>query len=319
MPYGVISPVAMRILSLEAEVPMEHLYRMLGYHSTPSIRTLYLYSLFILQEYDYINHFWSEVAIQPGTGPSARFSASGGTDPLAAAVSDGVVPGPNNTFYLAGGFDGSSQEPLSDVWKFEIAGVLASNLNNNTVGSWTQVSMPKDLPSRVRQGAAVLPSARLVVAGGCDTSDFSDNLCAQQDSHVLHVDTSSDISPSGCPAPRVGPVVIPNYNQASSSFTSQAFMLLGTFNTSLWDDDNGLARGEVVGELLFGLLLVVYVILWTIRMYSTSTRGLGAVSYLPVTQVPLMVPQNFPCLERVPLLSLPSSLYSVPIHPAALT
>lgn len=39
----------------------------------------------------------------------------------------------------------------------------------------------------------------------------------------------------------------PNLNSASAS-TTQAMLLLGTFNTSLWSDDNGLESGEVVSD-----------------------------------------------------------------------
>lgn len=192
-----------------------------------------------------MNQFWSQVNISAG-GPSARYSASGGTDLTAAAIPDGNVPGPNNTFYLAGGYDGENIQPLSDVWEFEVAGVQSPNIPDGVLGSWTKISFPSDLPSRVRQAGTVMPSARLVAAGGCGTADFSDDSCAQQDAHVLNIDATNDISPSGCPAPRVGPVLVPNYNTFSNSFSSQAFMLLGMFNNSLWDDNNGLNMGEVV-------------------------------------------------------------------------
>ncbi|KAH8118402.1 hypothetical protein DFH11DRAFT_1567220 [Phellopilus nigrolimitatus] len=196
-------------------------------------------------EYDYVNQFWTELTISPG-GPGARYSASGGIDATSSPVSDVTVPGPNNTFYLAGGYDGQTVSPLSDVWKFEVAGVLSPNLAaNNTFGSWTKIDFPDDLPTRVRQGGTVMPSARVIAADGCNSTESSDNLCAQQDSHVLNINTSTDISPGGCPAPRVGPVMVPNYNAFSESFASQVFMLLGTFNSTLWDDGNGLSQGEV--------------------------------------------------------------------------
>ncbi|KLO10239.1 hypothetical protein SCHPADRAFT_856821 [Schizopora paradoxa] len=195
-------------------------------------------------EFDYINQFWTQINISAG-GPSARLSASGGTDALASPITDLTVEGPNNTFYLVGGFDGKTLQPLSDAWTFEVAGVLSPNLANDVVGSWTQVQLPNDLPSKVRQGSAVFPSGVVAIAGGCSSNDFDDNLCAQQDAHVLNFDDNRDISPQNCPAPRVGPVVVPNYNTFSSTFISQAFVVLGTFNNTLWDDGGGLQNGEV--------------------------------------------------------------------------
>lgn len=178
-------------------------------------------------------------------------SASGGTDPLTAPVTDLTVEGPNNTFYLVGGFDGKTLQPLSDAWKFEVAGVLSPNLANDVVGSWTPVQLPNDLPSKVRQGSAVFPSGIAVIAGGCSSDDFDENVCAQQDAHVVNFDDNRDISPPNCPSPRVGPVVVPNYNSFSSTFISQAFIVLGTFNNTLWDDGGGLANGEVVRKNIY--------------------------------------------------------------------
>ncbi|KAI5123405.1 hypothetical protein M0805_006111 [Coniferiporia weirii] len=195
-------------------------------------------------EFDYTNQFWSEIDISPG-GPSARYSASGGIDPTTLAVSDPTVTGPNNTFYIAGGYDGATIFPLSDVWMFELAGVLAPNVPaNGTFGSWTQITFPDELPSRVRQAGTVMPSARVIATGGCSSNSSGDS-CAQQDSPILTISSETDISPSGCPAPRVGPVIVPNYNAFSGSFSSQAFMFLGTFNNTLWDDSGGLNQGEV--------------------------------------------------------------------------
>lgn len=113
------------------------------------------------------------------------------------------MPGPNNTFYLAGGNNGGSIVAESELWKFEVAGVLTSNNVNDTVGSWTQLESKSQLPSRVREGSTVMPSAQVVLSGGCDSNASGDS-CAQQDSHVISVGSSS-VSLDGCPAPRVGP------------------------------------------------------------------------------------------------------------------
>ncbi|EJD01377.1 uncharacterized protein FOMMEDRAFT_21769 [Fomitiporia mediterranea MF3/22] len=221
-------------------------------------------------EFDYINQFWTEINISPG-GPSPRYSASGGIDVTASPVTDLNVQGPNNTFYLAGGDDGQNALSLSDVWEFEVAGVLTSNNANNVVGSWKQIQFSDSLPTRVRQGGTVMPSALVVAAGGCPSTSSTDNTCAQQDSHVLNVNATRDISPDGCPAPRVGPVIVPNLNLASSSFATQALMLLGTFNISLWDDGNGLNRGEVD-------ILDVDTGVWT-RVIPAGDPSSGTVKY----------------------------------------
>lgn len=131
-----------------------------------------------------------------------------------------------------------------------MAGVLSPNLPNNTIGSWTQIDVGDTLPTRVRQGGTVMPSAKIVAIGGCDTLDFTDNLCAQQDAHVISVSDDKDLSPPNCAAARVGPVLAPNYNTASSNFGTQVFMLLGTFNSTLWNDDGGLTKGEVVSSII---------------------------------------------------------------------
>ena len=98
-----------------------------------------------------------------------------------------------------------------------MGGVLSSNNANNVVGSWSQVQFSDELPSRVRQGGTVMPSAMVVAAGGCSSDDNSDNTCAQQDSHVLNVNATRDISPDGCPAPRVGPGML-SYVASFSGF-----------------------------------------------------------------------------------------------------
>ena len=90
-----------------------------------------------------------------------------------------------------------------------MAGVLSPNLPNNTIGSWTQIDVGDTLPTRVRQGGTVMPSAKIVAIGGCDILDFTDNLCAQQDAHVISVSDDKDLSPPNCAAARVGPVLAP--------------------------------------------------------------------------------------------------------------
>src|ERR1700736_1774459 len=82
------------------------------------------------QEFDYVNQFWSSINISPG-GPSARWGASGGTDPRVNFLSSS---GFNISFYLAGGNDGTTAYPLSDVWRLNVSGTLSSNVPNGLFG-----------------------------------------------------------------------------------------------------------------------------------------------------------------------------------------
>jgi hypothetical protein len=197
------------------------------------------------QEFDYNNQFWAEVNISPG-GPSPRWGASGGIDTSRVGpVNDpSGIPGPNNTIYLAGGTDGDGPIFLSDVWELHLSGTLSSNLPNSSEGSWQHNPIGK-LPGLINQAGTIV-GGQIVVAGGCNTSSKSDDSCALQSSFVLNTVTNSQIAPGPCPAPRFGAALAQNLNRFSSSFSSQVFLLLGTFNNSLWDDSGGLQNGEVV-------------------------------------------------------------------------
>jgi hypothetical protein len=206
--------------------------------------TFVLSSLLIcpIQEFDYINQFWNEVSISPGQ-PAPRWGASGGIDIYTAPIQDPLVPGPNNTFYLAGGQSNGSALPLSDAWQLNISGTLSSNLPNSVQGSWTlrPISL---LPPTFEQAGTVI-GEQVIVYGGCLTSPNSNASCAGQSSYVIDMNTNTAISPGPCPAPRVGASLAPNFNTFSSSFASQVFLLLGTFDTDLWQDNGGLKMGEV--------------------------------------------------------------------------
>jgi hypothetical protein len=219
---------------------------MFGYDHT-SARGTWPERLLCCKEYDFINQFWSQVVVSPG-GPSARWGASGGIDIRTPPVQDPVVPGPNNTFYLAGGFDGKALSSLADMWKLELSGTLSSNMPNTAEGSWVNISFG-NLPSRFGQAGTMLYQ-QLIVNGGCDTATDSGNSCAQQDSYIINTEAQTQMSPSSCPAPRLSAILVPNLNAFSSSFSSQVLLLLGTFNTSLWQDDGGLVNGEVVCLIL---------------------------------------------------------------------
>ncbi|KAF5393673.1 hypothetical protein D9757_000040 [Collybiopsis confluens] len=182
-------------------------------------------SLSDVWEYDYVQQFWSEVTISPSdVGPSPRWGAAGGKDPRTSAVADPILPGPNNTFYYTGGFDGTSLQPLSDLAKITIQN--ANALSNQALSS-----------------AAVIDS--VAIYGGCSITSATNSSCATQNAYVLNTDSKNSVSPNPCPAPRLGAAMTQNLNSVSSTAT-QAMLLLGTFNVSSWSDDSGLENGEVV-------------------------------------------------------------------------
>ncbi|KDR83756.1 hypothetical protein GALMADRAFT_236113 [Galerina marginata CBS 339.88] len=196
-------------------------------------------------EYDFNNQFWSEVVLSPGA-PSPRWGASGGIDIRTPPIQDAIVPGPNNTFYLAGGFNGNTVSPLSDVWRLNVSGTLSSNLPDSVQGSWEHLTI-NSLPGRVSQAGAVI-SHQVIATGGCDSNvspTATNATCPKQDAFIIDALSQAAVTPSSCPAPRVAPVLVPNMNTFSTAFGSQVFLLLGSFNSSLWQDSNGLVRGEV--------------------------------------------------------------------------
>lgn len=176
-----------------------------------------------------------------------RWGASGGIDIFTPPIQDPVVPGPNNTFYLAGGHVGTKASPLSDIWRLNISGTLSSNLPNDSTGSWDRVSIGQS-PSGFDQASTVI-SHQIVTTGGCN-STLSGGTCPLQDSHIIDVQRRTDVSPSTCPAPRTGPVLVPNASRFTSTFSSQVLLLLGTLNHTKWDDENGLVNGEIVSRCL---------------------------------------------------------------------
>ena len=128
-----------------------------------------------------------------------------------------------------------------------MSGTLSSNMPNSTSGSWSAMSL-NTLPGRVGEAGTVV-FQQIIVAGGCNSSASISALnatCANQDSFIINVPGQTAINLIACPAPRVAPVLVPNLNPFSSAFGSQVFMMVGTFNTSLWQDSDGLAKGEVV-------------------------------------------------------------------------
>lgn len=190
-------------------------------------------------EFDFINKFWSEVTVTT-TIPPPRWGASGGRD-------DTVPPDAtttSNTFYMSGGTDGTNMYPLSDVWDFTVTGTLSSNLaTNSTNGAWSHKTVGNAGYS-INQASTVVQT-NLISVSGCNTTNNSNESCAEGNSYVLEVGSNIEINPPSCPAPRYGGSLAPNLNTFSSSYGNQVFLVLGTFNSSLWDDQGGLQKGEV--------------------------------------------------------------------------
>lgn len=154
--------------------------------------------------------------------------------------------GLNNSFYLAGGQDQNSISPLSDVWRLNVSGTVSPNNPRQVFGSWESVSI-STLPS-IQGLAGTVISQQIISAGGCNdtTPTNSDDGCAVGDSFIINTLSQNPISPASCPAPRYEGVMVPNMNGASPSFSSQTFLLLGTFDSDKWNDAEGLSNGEIV-------------------------------------------------------------------------
>ncbi|KAG6861604.1 hypothetical protein C0995_014511 [Termitomyces sp. Mi166 len=197
--------------------------------------------LLSLGEYDFNNKFWSEVNVSPG--PLPRWGAAGGIDLATLPIQDPSVPGPNNTFYLAGGFDGIRPSSLSDVWRLNISGTLSSNLPNDSNGSWDHLTIG-NLPSKYNVSGTVV-GHQVVLTGGCSSLSEKGVCEGEQDTYVIDAQRLIATPLSVCPAPRTGPVLVRNSNSFTSTFTSQVYLLLGTLNNTRWNDDNGLDDGEV--------------------------------------------------------------------------
>ena len=173
----------------------------------------------------------------------------GGIDPRVKFTTDPRTTTPNNTLYMAGGFDGSKAYPLSEVWRLDVSGTLSSNLPNSVTASWSRVDVSSDINPRVSVGGTVVTQT-IVAIGGCNPASpqesFLDSSCALQDAQLIDASSGNVVNVSPCIAPRIDPAVVPNMCRASESFNTQAFVLFGTFNSSQWDDSGGLQRGEVV-------------------------------------------------------------------------
>ena len=177
-----------------------------------------------------------------GSGPTV-YDAAGGRD-VRVPFNPSTT---SNTFYLSGGKQSTSNGPasMSDTYSLVISGTLSPNLPNSTTGAWTKQEIGK-LKSLSGIGSTVI-GQKIISYGGCESSASPDISCTTQDAYVLDTSTGGSISPAGCAAPRLNPAIVANMNGASSNFGTQALVVLGTFNTTLWEDGSGLeTSGEVV-------------------------------------------------------------------------
>ena len=202
----------------------------------------------ISQEFDYNNQFWAQVntSSSPDTPPALQ-GAAGGIDTNIPFNSSGIG-GPTNSFYLMGGVTSSGSKlspvPLSDIWQLDISGTLSPNLVTSLVGVWSKKTAGNNTAVSGEGGTIV--KQQLVAFGGCIGTPSPNPSCADPYSYVTDAVTGLSVTPAVCAVPRIGAAVVANRNTFSSSFNSQVFVLLGLFNSSLWDDGGGLNNGEVV-------------------------------------------------------------------------
>ncbi len=147
-----------------------------------------------------------------------------------------------------------SAVPLSEVWQLDITGTLSSNLVNSLVGTWSKKSVGNNTAVSGEGGTVV--KQQLVAFSGCIGTPSPNTSCAQPYSYVTDTSTGLSVLSAPCAVPRIGAAVVANQNTFSSSFKSQVFVLLGLFNSSIWDDGGGLQKGEVVSRAAFRSVFV---------------------------------------------------------------
>ena len=128
-----------------------------------------------------------------------------------------------------------------------ISGTLSANNPRDVIGTWQHIPATNTIPGRTGNSGAVVftgSQQHIVSVGGCQSTDANVS-CADGLSYVVNADSHSSIAPARCPAPRNDPTITTNV-ASGNGFGSQVYQLLGTFNSSIWDDDGGLNKGEVV-------------------------------------------------------------------------
>lgn len=232
--------------------------------------------------------------------PPSLLGAVGGIDTNIPFNLSGTL-GPTNSFYLMGGVSSSGSQlspvPLSDIWQLDISGTLSSNLVDSLVGIWSKKSAGNNTAVSGEGGTIV--KQQLVAFSGCIGTPNPNPSCAQPYSYVTDAGTGLSVSPAVCAVPRIGAAVVANKNTFSSSFNSQVFVLLGSFNSSFWDDGGGLQKGEVVSRNKFSFRSS-HIHTAVTRMYLTSMVVHGPVSSLLVTLARLAVSRSHsPAAEQL--------------------
>jgi hypothetical protein len=206
-----------------------------------------------LKSYNYQNQFWSQGTITPGNAPAPRWGASGGTNPLQPFQNTLT-----NTIVVAGGANGSTGFPFSQVWGLDITGSVASD-SAVVSGTWHQYVVSAASSSgtpKVGQAGTVLGTGKVISYGGCDfmSGGVFGASCGTPDTYISGTDTQAFTAQwntgANCPSGRYSPTLAPNLNPNSASFASQAFLLFGSSNTSIWSDpQNGTSSFGEVGVL----------------------------------------------------------------------
>lgn len=190
----------------------------------------------------------------------ALLGAVGGIDTNIPFNSSGSS-GPTNTFLLMGGVQNSGSQlspvPLSEVWQLDISGTLSSNLVHSLVGTWSRKTVANNnVADAVSGEGGTVVRLQLVAFSGCIGTASPNTSCAQSYSYVTDTSTGLSVQPASCAVPRIGAAVVANQNPFSSSFNTQVFVLLGLFNSSIWNDGGNLQKGEVVSRTAFRLVFV---------------------------------------------------------------
>jgi hypothetical protein len=193
-----------------------------------------------LQEFDFNHQYWDNV-VQAG-GP-AVLATGGGIDDVNVLFDSSSSSTPINTFYAFGG--STSPVSLAAAWELQVSGTLSPNtFPGGVVATWVKKTISGSLPSVSGQGGTVYKQ-KLISFGGCESASPSIS-CVTRNATIVDVAAATSLAVPPCVAPRLGAAVVANRNTFTTTFNNQVFVLLGTFNTTTWDDGGGSNKGEVV-------------------------------------------------------------------------
>lgn len=183
--------------------------------------------------------------VSGGQGPSRSHAVGGKDNRVTFNISGSSL---TNTFYLAGGVDSSGPVSLSDTWQLTLSGTLSSNNAHALSGSWSETSLDSSLTSALSGAGGTVVQEEVVAIGGCTGTSNANASCASQVSYVINLSNNGITNPATCVAPREGAAVAANENGVLSNFGTQVFVVSGLFDTSMWNDDGGSSKGEVVSN-----------------------------------------------------------------------